>query len=63
MFHSYDDSDIDFIKLAVQTSLKCLVTVIGEDTDLLVLQMYHAEDNSRPLQFKKVTKVKRNSIS
>ena len=37
VFHSNDDADIDFIKLAVQTSLKCLVTVIGEDTDLLVL--------------------------
>ena len=27
-FHSYDDADIDIIKIVVQSSLKCLITLI-----------------------------------
>ena len=41
-----------FIKLTVQSSLKGLITVIDEDTDLLVSLFYHAEDKSKRLLFK-----------
>ena len=37
VFHSYDDSAVDVVKLAVQSSLECPATVIDEDTDLIVL--------------------------
>ena len=45
VFHSHDDADVDIIKLVVQSSLKCPATVIGEDTDLLVILLYHADVN------------------
>ena len=35
-FHLYDDADIDITKLSVQISLKCLITEISENKDLLV---------------------------
>ena len=35
-FHSYDDADIDIIKLSVRSSLKYLITKISENKDLLV---------------------------
>ena len=52
MFHSHDDADANIVKLAVQSSLECLTTVIDEDIDLLVLLLYHADVNSEPLYFK-----------
>ena len=51
VYHSYNDADIDFMRLVVQSSLTCLVTVIGEDTDFLVLLLCHGNDNSKPLNF------------
>ena len=50
--HSHDDADVDIVKLNVQGSLECSTTVIGKDTDLLVLLLYHADINSKPLYFK-----------
>ena len=35
-FHLYDDAHIDIAKVSVQSSLKCLITEIGENKDLLV---------------------------
>ena len=52
MFHSFDDVDVDITKLSVQSPLKCLVTVISADKDLLVLLSNHADDNSKSLYFK-----------
>ena len=54
VFHSLDDSDVDMVRLNVQSLLECSTTVIGEDTDLLVLLLYHAhaDINSKPLYFK-----------
>ena len=34
-FYLYDDADIDITKLSVQSSLKCLITEISENKDLL----------------------------
>ena len=56
--HSHDDADVDIVKLILQnslilqSSLECSITVIGEDADLLVLLLYHADINSKPLYFK-----------
>ena len=65
VFHSHDDADVDIVKLAVQSSLECPVTLIGEDTDLLVLLLYHVDVNSKPLYFKsskKSNEMKINNI-
>ena len=35
-FHLYDDVDTDITELSVQSSLKCLITEISENKDLLV---------------------------
>ena len=50
--HSYDDAYIDFTKVSVQSSLKCLVSEIRENKNLLVLFLYHADHNLKPLYFK-----------
>ena len=36
VFYIYDSADIDITKLSVQSSLKCLVTEVSENIDLLV---------------------------
>ena len=51
-FHLYDDGDIDIAKLSFQSSLKCLIIEISENKDLLVLLMYHAGYNPKPLYSK-----------
>ena len=48
VFHSLYDADVD-IELSF---LEFSTTVIGEDADLLVLLLYHADINSKPLYFK-----------
>lgn len=55
VFRSYDDVGIDFIKLAVQSYLKCLITVIVEDTNLQMLCciMQIIIQNHCPLKVKK----------
>ena len=52
-FHLYDGADIDITKLKCsQSSLKCFVTEISENKDLLMLLLYHADHHSKPLYFK-----------
>ena len=45
IFHSYDDA-ADDVKLAVQISLECFTSLIGEDMDSLVPLLYHTGVNS-----------------
>ena len=40
VIHAVDDADIDIVKTAVESSKIKNTTVIGEDTDLLVLLIY-----------------------
>ena len=51
-FRLFDDADIDIKKLTVQSSLKCIITEVSENKDLLVQLLYHANHNSKPLYFK-----------
>ena len=39
------DADLDIVKAAVAMSEHISATLIGEDTDLLVLLLYHAQEN------------------
>ena len=51
-FHSNDDADTDITKVSIQSSLKSLITEISEKKDLLLLLLYNAEHNSKPMRFK-----------
>ena len=48
VFHSHDDADVDIVKAAVQSSLKCPATVTGGEMDLILLLLYHADVISKP---------------
>ena len=49
---SCSDADIDITKLSVHSSFKFLIIEISENKDFLVLLLYHADHNSKPLYFK-----------
>ena len=44
--HSSHDADVLIVKTAIENSRQRPTTVIGEDTDLLVLLLFHANPNS-----------------
>ncbi len=46
------DADVDIVKAAVEASLVHPTTLIGEDTDLLVLLLYYAQGDSKDLYFR-----------
>lgn len=46
------DADVDITKAAVNSALEHSTTLIGEDTDLLILLLHFADANGRPLYFK-----------
>ena len=50
-FQAADDADYDIERMAIESSVDYCITVIGEDTDLLILLLYHADVNSKPLYF------------
>ena len=48
-----EDADFEIVKAAVAMSAHISTTLIGEDTDLLVLLLYHAATNDcRDLYFR-----------
>ena len=44
MFHEDDDADVLIVKKAIEVSQTANVAVIGDDSDLLVLLLYHARN-------------------
>ena len=50
-FQAAEDADYDIVRIAIQSFVDYCTTVIGEDTDLLILLLYHADVNSKPLYF------------
>ena len=46
------DADVDIVKAAVKASRLHTNTLIGEDTDLLVLLLYYAQGDTMALYFK-----------
>jgi len=46
------DADVDIVKVAIKASQHRSTTLIGEDTDLLVLLLYYAQTNNRGLYFR-----------
>ena len=45
--NSLGDADVDIVRAAVGSSLLHTTTLIGEDTDLLVLLLYYAQRDSK----------------
>jgi hypothetical protein len=41
--NSIGDADVDIVRAAVESSLLLTTTLIGEDTDLLVLLLHYAQ--------------------
>ena len=52
MVNAHGDADVDIVKTAVDTYLRHITTLIGEDTDLLVLLLYYAQGEVINLYFR-----------
>ena len=50
--NAHGDADVDIVKTAVETSLRHTTTLIGEDTDLLVLLLYYGQGEVMNLYFR-----------
>ena len=46
------DADVDIVKAAIKASQHQPTTLIGEDTDLLILLLYYADTNNKGLYFR-----------
>ncbi len=50
--HAESDADVLIVQTAVECATRINTVVIGDDTDLLVLLIYHAEQRSHEMYFK-----------
>ena len=50
--NSIGDADVDIVRAAVESSLLLTTTLIGEDTDLLVLLLHYAQRDSKGVYFR-----------
>ena len=60
VLHAQGDADTLIVSTAVSCAVSKLTVVIGEDTDLLVLLLHHADLRSRPLLLKSALKTKKH---
>jgi len=61
VIHADGDADVDIVKAAITMSSYKSTTLIGEDTDLLVLLLYHGAKDCKDLYFGLI-KTKRNQM-
>jgi 5'-3' exonuclease len=52
VINAQGDADVDIVKAAVEASYRQSTTLIGEDTDLLILLLYHARTDNKDLYFR-----------
>lgn len=52
VIHAEEDADLRIVLTAIEISEQHTTTVIGEDTDLLVLLCYHAKDTNNTIYFR-----------
>ncbi|GFR65217.1 hypothetical protein ElyMa_005525100 [Elysia marginata] len=62
VLHAEGDADTLIVNTAVICAVNATTVVIGEDTDLLVLLLYHADLRSRPLFLKSELKTKKHKV-
>ena len=51
VYYSEGDADFDIVRKAVDVSANVNTVVVGEDTDLLILLLYHAKENRNQIFF------------
>ena len=56
------DADVDIVRAAVNSSQSSLTTVVGEDTDLLVLLLHYGRECQFPLLMRSDIKGNRDKI-
>ena len=52
------DADVDIVRAAIEKAKTQSTTLIGEDTDLLILLLHYADENSKDLYFRSDKKLK-----
>ena len=52
VYHTKSDADTLIVSKAIESTVTSEMIVVGEDTDLLVLLLYHADLNSHEIFFK-----------
>ncbi|GFR87950.1 hypothetical protein ElyMa_004237600 [Elysia marginata] len=62
VLHIEEDADTLIVNTAVTFAVNVTTVVIGEDTDLLVLLLHHADLRSRPLFLKSELKTKKHKV-
>ncbi|CAC5375557.1 unnamed protein product [Mytilus coruscus] len=62
VIHAEDDADLMIVLTAIEKSEQHTTTVIGEDTDLLILLCYHSQDTINKIYFKSEPKQNTHKI-
>ncbi|CAG2195139.1 unnamed protein product [Mytilus edulis] len=62
VIHAEDDADLKIVLTAIEKSKQHTTTVIGEDTDLLILLCYHSKDAINKIYFKSEAKQNTHKI-
>ena len=57
--HAKDDADYLIVKTAVMKAENSEPIVLGSDTDLVILLLYHLPPNAKPLYFESSTNAKK----
>lgn len=52
VIHAHGDADVDIVKAATASAKRRDTTLVGEDTDLLILLLHYAEGDSKKLYFR-----------
>jgi hypothetical protein len=52
VIHAHGDADVDIVKAAVASAKLRDTTLVGEDTDILILLLYYVERDSKKLYFR-----------
>ena len=50
--HTKGDTDVLIVEITVQSAMSCKTTLVGDDTDLLVLLCFHVKEDSCEVFFK-----------
>ena len=51
VFHAVGDADTDIVSKSVESAQMNPTVLVGDDTDLLCLLLFHATDNLHPITF------------
>ena len=46
------DADVDIVKATVERSRHCITTLVGEDTDLLILLLHYSRTDNKIIYFR-----------